>query len=118
MTYTSNPTKQDLLAYFSERIAVRKMHEIEAFRLMDVSDEDIEKIRAYPFPDASSREEALKNADKKELSRIKRESICKTAQYKMAGNSIVVSCLYHLLRKLFINPSGRVVRQTSIFDFL
>lgn len=116
MTYTPNPTKQDLLDYYSQRIAVRKMHEIEAFRLMDVSDEDIAKIRAYPFPDDSSRQEAIRNADKKELSRIKRESICKTAQYKMAGNSIVVSCLYHILYKLFVDTSTSTPTQLSLFD--
>lgn len=47
----------------------------ECFRLMDVSDNDIEKIQ--------------------------RAGICKTEQYKMAGNSIVVSVLYYIFKNLF-----------------
>lgn len=102
LTYHPDPTKEDLLEYFSTRIRVRKMTPTEAFRLMDVDDADIEKIQAYPFSNTEEREQAIAAADKKELARIKRESICKTAQYKLAGNSIVVSCLYHIFRTLFI----------------
>lgn len=35
-----------------------------------------------------------------------REYISKTQQYKLAGNSIVVSCLYHVFRKMFIDHSN------------
>ena len=120
LTYHEHPTKEDLLEYFSQRIRVRKMHQTEAFRLMDVDDADIEKIQAYPFASFKEREIAMSNADPKELSRIKRESIAKTAQYKLAGNSIVVACLYHIFRTLFISnqpeynlPQGS---QLTLFD--
>ena len=58
------------------RYRIRKLTPTECFRLMDVSDEDIEKI--------------------------KQTGIAKTNLYKLAGNSIVVSCMYHIFRKLFI----------------
>lgn len=63
------------------RYRIRKLTEREVFRLMDVSDTDIDKIR-----DAG---------------------ISKTAQYKLAGNSIVVSCLYHIFKKMFIETGGK-----------
>lgn len=120
LTYHEHPTKEDLLEYFSQRIRVRKMHQTEAFRLMDVDDADIEKIQAYPFASFKEREIAMSNADPKELSRIKRESIAKTAQYKLAGNSIVVACLYHIFRTLFISnqPENNLPQgsQLTLFD--
>lgn len=119
LVYHEHPTKEQLLEYFSQRIRVRKMSPTEAFRLMDVSDEDIEKIQAYPFKTHAEREEAIAKADKKELARIKRESICKTAQYKLAGNSIVSSCLYGIFRTLFVldQPENKIKRtiQLSLF---
>lgn len=70
---------------------IRKLTPRECFRLMDVSDSDIDKIQ---------------NA-----------GISKTQQYKLAGNSIVVSCLYHIFRKMFLDlgneQSGYV--QLSLF---
>lgn len=47
---------------------------------MDVSDSDIDKIQSA--------------------------GISKTQQFKLAGNSIVVSCLYHVFRKMFIDLSN------------
>lgn len=58
------------------RYRIRKLTPTECFRLMDVDDSDIEKM--------------------------KQAGIAKTNLYKLAGNSIVVSCMYHLFRKLFI----------------
>jgi site-specific DNA-cytosine methylase len=58
---------------------IRKLTERECFRLMDMSDEDINKIQAA--------------------------GICRSQQYKMAGNSIVVACLYHIFRRLFIDTT-------------
>ena len=107
LVYHEHPTKEQLLEYFSQRIRVRKMTPTEAFRLMDVSDEDIEKIQAYPFKTYAEREEAIAKADKKELARIKRESICKTAQYKLAGNSIVCNVLTCIFKNLFISSQSR-----------
>ena len=55
---------------------IRKLTPRECFRLMDVSEPDIDK---------------LLNA-----------GISNSRLYKLAGNSIVVSCLYHIFRKMFI----------------
>ena len=119
LTYYPHPTKEQLLEYFSQRIRVRKMTPKTAFRLMDVDDADIEKIQAYPFKTYAEREEAIAKADKKELARIKRESICKTAQFRCAGNSIVCSVLVNIFRTMFIDnqPENTIrVKQPSLFD--
>ena len=55
---------------------IRKLTPTECFRLMDVEDEDIEKM--------------------------KQAGIAKTNLYKLAGNSICVACMFHIFRKLFI----------------
>lgn len=62
------------------RYRIRKLSPTECFRLMDVNDNDIEKM--------------------------KQAGIAKTNLYKLAGNSIVVSCMYHLFRKLFIEKEN------------
>lgn len=112
LTYHPNPTKEDLLEYFSQRIRVRKMTPKEAFRLMDVEDADIDKILN------ATETVTLKSGKVKT-----KKAISKTAQYKLAGNSIVVSCLYHIFRTLFIpdqpeNERQPRIRQMSIFDML
>lgn len=68
---------------------VRKLTPRECFRLMGVSDTDIDKIQ---------------DAD-----------VSVSAQYKLAGNSIVVDVLYHIFRKAFVNR-GNDTRQMTIFD--
>ncbi len=75
--HKDRPTNEDLVEYFKDRIRIRKMTPRTALRLMDVDDADIDKLM-----DAE---------------------ICKTALYKLAGNSIVVGCLYHIFYKMFIN---------------
>ena len=57
---------------------IRKLTPRECFRLMDVDDEDIDRIQAT--------------------------GLSNSAQYKLAGNSIVVNVLFHLFRKLLIEP--------------
>ena len=116
--YKPNPTKDDLRDYFAPRIAVRKMVPRESFRLMSVPEEDIDKLFAWPFKTLEERESAISKADKKELQRIKRESISKTAMFKLAGNSIVTDCLYWLFFKLFIDTSdpNKNPKQLSLFD--
>lgn len=59
-----------------QNFRIRKLTPRECFRLMDVSEPDIDK---------------LLNA-----------GISNSQLYKLAGNSVVVSCLYHLFRKMFI----------------
>ena len=56
---------------------IRKLTPTECFRLMDVEDEDIEKMKLA--------------------------GIAKTNLYKLAGNSIVVYCILHHLRKHLIS---------------
>ena len=59
---------------------IRKLTPTECFRLMDVSDYDIDKLM--------------------------NSGISNSQLYKLAGNSIVVSCLYHIFRKLFIETEN------------
>ena len=70
------------------RYRIRKLTPAECFRLMDVEDKDIEKMKSA--------------------------GIAKTNLYKLAGNSIVVSCMFHLFRKLFIEK-GNENRQLELF---
>lgn len=58
---------------------IRKLTERECFRLMDVSESDIDKIQAA--------------------------GISRTQQYKLAGNSIVVAVLVAIFNKLFIDTA-------------
>lgn len=90
--YRPNPTKEELIEYFGKRIKVRKLCEREAMRLMDVDDSDIDRIMN------TTETVTLKNGAVKT-----KKAISKTAIYKLAGNSIVVSCLYHIFRTLFIS---------------
>ena len=59
---------------------IRKLTERECFRLMDVDDEDIDKIQAA--------------------------GISRSQQYKLAGNSIVTNVLFHIFRKLFVDKEN------------
>lgn len=74
---------QDGKAYY-----IRKPTPRECFRLMGVSDVDIDEIQAA--------------------------GISKSQQYKMAGNSIVVNTLAAIFRQLFIDNFNKVI-QTEIF---
>lgn len=56
---------------------IRKLTPRECFRLMGVSEKDIDKIQ--------------------------QSGISKTQQYKMAGNSIVVDVLYYIFKKMFVD---------------
>ena len=111
LVHHPHPTKEQLLEYFSRRIRVRKMTPREAMRLMDVDDSDINKIMN------ATETVTLKNGTVK----IKK-AISKTACYKLAGNSIVVSVLYHIFRTMFIpdqpENNRQVIIQPSLFDGL
>lgn len=67
---------------------IRKLTPRECFRLMGVSEEDIDKIQS--------------------------SGISNTQQYKMAGNSIVVDVLYHIFRKMFVDTKDEN-KQLSLF---
>lgn len=105
--YKEHPTKEDLLEYFGQRIRVRKMTPRTALRLMDVEDGDIDKMMC------ATETVVLKDGTAKV-----RKAISKTALYKLAGNSIVVSCLYHIFRILFIpgQPENETATQPTLFD--
>lgn len=72
----------------TDGLRVRKLTERECFRLMNVSETDIDKIQAA--------------------------GISRTQQYKMVGNSIVVAVLYHIFRKMFIETHCET-RQLKLF---
>lgn len=109
LVYHKHPTKEQLLEYFSQRIRVRKMTPREALRLMDVTDSDIDKMMK------ATETVTLKSGKVKE-----KKAISKTALYKLAGNSIVVSCLYHIFRTMFIpdqpENNNSHPKQLTLFD--
>ena len=67
---------------------IRKLTPRECFRLMDVDDADIDKIQGA--------------------------GICNSQQYKLAGNSIAISPLYHIFRKMFVEQ-GNEEQQLKLF---
>ena len=67
---------------------IRKLTPRECFRLMGVSEADIDKIR--------------------------QSGVSQSQQYKMAGNSIVVDVLEHIFRKIFVD-TGQESQQLSLF---
>ena len=76
-----------------KKFRIRKLTPKECFRLMGVDDKDIDIIQA--------------------------SGISNSAQYKLAGNSIVVDVLFHLFRKMFIETEPDVengeTRQLTLF---
>lgn len=72
-----------------ETYRIRRITPREAFRLMDVSEEDIDKMIGA--------------------------GISNSQLYKLAGNSIVVSCLYHIFRKMFVDTDAEKGQQLSLF---
>lgn len=65
--------------FVKESFRIRKLTERECFRLMDVSDSDIDKTQAA--------------------------GISRSQQYKLAGNSIVVACLENIFNKLLVDTT-------------
>lgn len=74
-----------------QKYRIRKLTPRECFRLMDVSDEDIDKIQST--------------------------GVSKSQQYKLAGNSIVVNVLFHVFECMFTehNVKNREPSQLTIF---
>jgi len=74
-----------------KKFRIRKLTPRECFRLMGVDDKDIDIMQAAP--------------------------ISNSAQYKLAGNSIVVDVLFHIFRKMFIETEADVEynQQLSLF---
>lgn len=69
--------------YVGKRFRIRKLTPRECFRLMDVDEENINKLQN------------AKNEKGQQL-------ISNSQLYKLAGNSIVVSCMEYMFRNLFI----------------
>lgn len=69
-----------------QKYRIRKLTPKEAFRLMGVDDADIDKIQST--------------------------GISNSAQYKLAGNSIVVDVLYHIFRKAFCEKNNEAQQMT------
>ena len=71
-------------------VRIRKLTPRECFRLMDVSEEDIDKL--------------LTIAEKtRKGQQVLEQVLANTSLYHCAGNSIVVSCLFHIFRTLLID---------------
>lgn len=107
-----------------KKFRIRKLTPRECFRLMGVDDEDIDKIQAFPFNSlveyaAYSKQEREDGMTEKEKRKLMEKPISNSAQYKLAGNSIVVDVLYHIFRKMFIDTEPDVtkgdVRQLELF---
>lgn len=73
----------------AEGIRIRRLTERELYRLMDVDEADIDTLLAAPIP--------------------------RTQHAKLAGNSIVVACLYYIFRNLFVDTEPAAGTQTKLF---
>lgn len=84
---------------------IRRLIPRECFRLMDVSDEDYDKINTYI------------RGCRKNGTPIK---ISESQQYKLAGNSIVVACMYYIFESLFFPADNEITepKQLDIFDII
>ena len=71
-----------------KKFRIRKLTPRECFRLMGCDDTDIDKMQA--------------------------SGLSNSAQYKLAGNSIVVDVLYHIFRKMFIE-TDQETQQLTLF---
>lgn len=88
--------REDLITFYEDitpvAMRIRKLTPRECFRLMDVEEEDIRTIQST--------------------------GISNSAQYKLAGNSIVVSCLYYLFRNMVVNRErGKPQQPTELSLF-
>ena len=75
--------------FVSTGIRIRRLTERELYRLMDVEEKDIDTLLSAPIP--------------------------RTQHAKLAGNSIVVACLYHIFRHLFVTTDPTPGTQTKLF---
>ena len=69
-----------------KKFRIRKLTPKECFRLMGVEDRDIDRMQA--------------------------SGLSNSAQYKLAGNSIVVDVLYHIFRKLLVETQNEDTQPT------
>lgn len=78
-----------------KRLRIRKLTPRECFRLMGVREKEIDKIQQAKF--LKNEVVLAENQDNPDA-----KPISNSQQYKMAGNSIVVDCLFYIFRNLFI----------------
>ncbi len=71
-----------------KKFRIRKLTPRECFRLMGVDDKNIDKIQAT--------------------------GVSNSAQYRLAGNSIVVDVLFHIFRKMFVETENES-QQLTLF---
>ena len=71
-----------------KKFRIRKLTPKECFRLMGVEDRDIDRMQA--------------------------SGLSNSAQYKLAGNSIVVDVLYHIFRKMLVETQNEN-KQPTLF---
>ena len=89
---------------------IRKLTPRECFRLMDVDDKYIDAIDAYTFEDDDYEKDCLgkeiinTETGKRQKHRIGTK-ISDSKKYQLAGNSIVVNCMYHIFDNLFVHPT-------------
>ncbi|MGN1157944.1 MAG: hypothetical protein ACI4TK_17360 [Agathobacter sp.] len=83
-------------------IRLRKLTPRECFRLMGVTETDIDKIQQAVFNKNDVIPLRYGNACKENGER----NISDSQQYKMAGNSIVTNCLYDIFRKMFVEKEN------------
>jgi len=82
-------SNRGILMYKGNPYFVRKLSTRELYRLMDLEENDIDTLMAT--------------------------DISKTSHNKLAGNSIVVSVLYHIFRTMFIDTVPLEGTQTTLF---
>ena len=87
-TLDTNSEKRPRIQGAATSYRIRKLTPRECFRLMGVTETDIDKIQ--------------------------QSGVSQSQQYKMAGNSIVVDCLYHMFRKMFTETACES-QQLSLF---
>ena len=87
-TLDTNSEKRPRIQGAATSYRIRKLTPRECFRLMGVTETDIDKIQ--------------------------QSGVSQSQQYKMAGNSIVVDVLEHIFRKMFVD-TGQESQQLSLF---
>ena len=78
---------------------IRRLTPRECFRLQDVSEDDIDKIQNYEYPYGKSG---------------KMKHISESQQYKLAGNSIPVACMFYIFKNLFSSPVEKAADATPV----
>lgn len=82
-----------------QRCRIRRLTPRECFRLQDVSEEDIDKIQKYKYSYTK---------------RGQRKHISESQQYKLAGNSIPVACMFYIFKNLFSSPVEKAADATPV----